>query len=354
MTRLHELTLLRLTAQGIVDPDSRSARDAVHRLTAVQAQDHPGAVTSVALRTAARTRAGVEAALTAGEVVKSWPMRGTLHFVIAEDLPWMLELTASRSVSGQAARRAQLELNDADLERARELAIAALCGGRELGRTALLKTWADAGLSIAGQRGYHLLVHLCQTATLCFGPVRDGEQQLVLLAEWVPHPRRPERDEALGELARRYFQGHGPATVKDFTQWTKLLAADVRTAVALARPELESLTVDGVEYLLDPLVPEHLAADRKAARGVFLLPGFDEYMLGYTNRSAALPVEFADRIVPGGNGVFRPTVIADGQVVATWRRTGRGGAQALEVTAFGALPDKVTKAIAKVYAALPS
>jgi hypothetical protein len=353
MNTPHELTLLRLVAQRIAGPGADSVRDAVAGLTAVQGQDHAGAVTSIALRTRARSRAAVDAALTAGEVVKSWPMRGTLHFVAAEDLAWLLALTGPRSFATQRARRAQLELGDGDLDRAREAAIGALSGGRELGRAGLLAVWEAAGLSTAGQRGYHLIVHLAQTGTLCFGPIRDGEQQLVLLSEWVPEPRRLERDEALGELAGRYFRGHGPATVKDFGRWAKLVAADVRTGLAISRPELEPLVVDGTEYLMDPLTPGRLEDCRQQARGVFLLPGFDEYMLGYGDRSAALAPEFADRIVPGGNGMFQPTVVADGRVVGTWRRVGRGPARRLELSAFEALPADVAAAVDGVYADLP-
>ena len=324
MTSSADLARLRLVAQGLAGPGAGSVVEAVAGLTAVQGQDYPGALTSIALRTVDRTRAAVEAALTAGQVVRSWPLRGTLHFVVAEDLPGLLVLTAPRVVAGQALRRRRLELTDADLVRARDLAEAALAGGAGLSRAELLAVWSAAGLSPAGQRGYHLISHLAQTGVLCLGPVRDGEQVLVRLDEWLPPVTPPgDRDEALGALAGRYFTGHGPATVADFARWTKLVAADVRTAVSLARPGLAAVTVDGVEYLMDPLTPERLAAYRAQARGVFLLPGFDEYLLGYGDRSAVLAPEFADRIVPGGNGMFRPTVVVAGRVIGTWSRTAR-------------------------------
>jgi hypothetical protein len=353
MKSTHELSLMRLVAQRIAGPGHQSAREVVEHLTAVQAQDHPGAGLAVALRTATRSREAVDDAFTAGQIVKSWPMRGTLHLVAAVDLAWLLALTAPRIVASQTARRAQLELHEADLELGRTVAVGALTGGRELTRAELLRTWEDAGLRTSGQRGYHLIVHLAQIGVLCFGPIRDGEQRLVLLAEWVPQPRTLERDAALGELALRYFRSHGPATVKDFTRWTKLVAADVRTGVALARGDLEAVTVDGIEYLMDPETPERLAGCRATARGVFLLPGFDEFMLGYGDRSAALAPEFADLIVPGGNGVFQPTVVADGRVVGTWRRSGRGAVRDLELKPFVPLAAKVAAAVPKAYAALP-
>lgn len=353
MTTLSEVALLRLVAQRIAGPGCTTAADAVRWMTALQAQDYNGVLTSVALRTAAGTRAGVEAALSAGEVVKSWPMRGTLHLVVAEDLPWMLRIAAPRVVAGAAARRAQLGLDPSTLERAREIAVQALNGDRQLRRGELLAVWEEAGLATAGQRGYHMLWHLAQTGTLCFGPVRDGEQLIVLVDEWIPHPRRPERAEALGEWAGRYFRSHGPATVKDFTRWTKLAAADVRIGLTLARPRLTRVDVDGVEHFMDPRTPDLLADCRHDARGVFLLPGFDEFILGYADRGAALGAEFANRIVPGANGVFRPTVVSAGQVVGTWKHTGRGARRTVSATAFTSFPDAVAEAIPQVHATLP-
>ncbi|GGS76614.1 hypothetical protein GCM10010156_39270 [Planobispora rosea] len=349
----HEVALLRLAAQHIAGPGLPTPAEVVRRLTAVQAQDHGGALTSVALRTAAGTRQAVEAALDAGEIVKSWPMRGTLHFVAAEDLLWILDLTAPRMLASFAARRDQLGLDAATLERARLLAAEALAGGNRLRRDDLLAAWREGGLETTGQRGYHMLGYLAQAGVLCFGPVRDGEHLLVLAEEWIPHPRRPEREEALGELALRYFTGHGPATVKDFTRWTGLLAADVRTGLALARPHLARLDVDGVEHLMDPRAPALLAACRDRARGVFLLPGFDEFILGYQDRGAVLPAEFAGRIVPGGNGVFQPTVIGDGRVLGTWKHTGRGAKRTIATAPFESFPDEVAAAIPGLYVALP-
>ena len=353
MTALREVARLRLVAQRIAGPGFDTATDAVRWMTAVQAQDHNGAVTSVALRTWSRSRQGVADALDAGDVVKSWPMRGTLHLVVAEDLPWMLDLLAPRVVAGAAGRRAQLDLDITDLEHARELAVEALVGGGGLKREELLAVWDQAGLTTAGQRGYHMLWHLAQTGTLCFGPLRNGQQQIVLVEEWIPRPRRMERQEALGELALRYFRSHGPATVKDLMRWAHLVAADARTGLALARPQLASLDVDGVEHFMDPETPELLETCRHEARGVVLLPGFDEFVLGYQDRRCALAPELADRIVPGGNGVFKATVVCDGEIVGTWKRAGRGAERTVEATPFTSFPDEVEEAIAQAYAALP-
>ncbi|RNL82449.1 winged helix DNA-binding domain-containing protein [Halostreptopolyspora alba] len=354
MTTPHEIALLRLAAQRIAGPEDTVA-GVVERLTASQAQDYRGLLTSVALRSAPRTRAAVHAALDAGEAVRSWPMRGTLHLVLACDLPWMLDLLAPRILRRSAGRRAELGLDEPTLERARELTHEALRGGRRLRRADLLALWDEGGVSTAGQRGYHTLAYLGLTGTLCFGPVdpdRD-EQRLVLVEEWIPDPRRPRRDDALAELATRFFRGHGPATVADLTRWAGLTATDARTALAAARPRLATVEVDGVEYLMDPETPQRLDRVRGEARGVFLLPGFDEFVLGYADRGAVLPAEYADRLVPGRNGVFRATVVADGRIVGTWKRSGNGAASPVEATPFEEFPNGVAEEIPRLSTALP-
>src|SRR5688500_7995358 len=167
MSTLHEVALLRLVAQRIAGPRWKTPAEAVRRLGAMQGQDLPGALASVALRTAEGTRADVEAALDSGEVVRSWPMRGTLHLVAAEDLPWLIGLLGPRALTGSPGRRAQLGITEESIEQARLVALAALTGGRRMRRNELLRALAEGGVEITGQRGIHLLGYLTQTATLC-------------------------------------------------------------------------------------------------------------------------------------------------------------------------------------------
>ena len=353
MSTLHELALLRLVAQRVAGPRPKTPTQVVHRLAAVQGQDLPGALLSVALRTADGTRADVEAALDAGEIVRSWPMRGTLHLVAAEDLPWLIGLLGPRVLAGAPARRAQLGITDASIEQARLLAVAALTGGGRLRRKELLGALADGGVEITGQRGYHLLWYLSQSATLCLGPMDGGEQCFVLVDEWIgdaPH-RAPEQ--AFAELADRFFRGHAPATVKDLARWAGIRIAEARAALAAVRDGLAQLEVEGTEYFLDPETPDLLAGCRTEARGTFLLPGFDEFVLGYGERGAFLDPAFADRIVPGGNGMFRPTVVHDGRVVGTWQWTGRGASRAVTATPFTDFTREVAQAVPRLAAVLP-
>ncbi|MGY2065310.1 winged helix DNA-binding domain-containing protein [Blastococcus sp. SYSU DS0619] len=348
MTTLHDVALMRLVAQRLAGPPAPDPAAAVRRLGALQGQDFPGAVAAVALRSATRDRESVLRALEEGTVVRSWPMRGTLHLLPAEDLPWLLELLGPRALTGLAGRRASLGLTDADAERARELAVAALTGGRRLPRGALLSAIEAGGVATTGQRGYHLLWFLAQTGTICLGPTRDGEQLFVLLDEWVRRPRRLAGEEALAELALRYFRGHGPATVRDLVRWAGTTVRDVRAGLAAARDQLERIEVDGTEYFLDPDTADRYAAHREEARAPLLLPGFDEFVLGYADRGAVLDPAFAERIVPGRNGVFRPTVVVDGRITGTWRLPGRARAGAPEAEPFTAWDADLRAAVARL------
>lgn len=307
---------LRLAAQRLAASRARSPLETTRWMLALQGQDFPGVKWSVALRTEAATEQDVEAGLVAGQLVRSWPMRGTLHLVAAEDLPWMLGLTAARSTASAAPRRAMLGITETEIERARDAAVAALTGGRSLGRSELLAAIEAAGVSTAGQRGYHLLWFIAQTGTIVLAGLDGRGQAYALLHEWVREPRRFDRDEALGELARRYFASHGPATVADLVRWSGLTVRDVRLGLAAAGDALTTIDVEGTAY---HLAPETLDAALPSGV-VLLLPGFDEYVLGYGDRSAALAPEHRDAIVPGGNGMFMPTIAVDGEVVGTWRR----------------------------------
>lgn len=349
MATSREIVRLRLSAQRLVGTRPGTAAEVVRHMTALQGQDLPGVMTSIALRTARRDRAEVVRGMNDGEIVRSWPMRSTLHAVPARDLGWMLALTAPGMLAGAATRRQRLGVDDEMVARARDLARDALSGGGSLGRAELLALWEKAGLLDVPQRGYHLLVNLSQRGVLCFGPHDGREQRVVLLEEWVPRPRTLERDEALGEWVLRYFRSHGPATVRDFAWWTKLPMREVRAGLAVARRELATTEVGGVEYLMDPATPDLLAAARKEADGLHLLPGFDEFVLGYSDRGAAIPDAHADAIVPGNNGMFRGTVVAGASVVGTWKK-GRGGVDATPFTEFTAA---VRRALPRVAGALP-
>ena len=317
---------MRLTAQRLGVMRSASPADAVRWMLAVQAQELAGAKWSLGLRAHGGTEAAVDAALDAGEVVRSWPLRGTLHLVAAEDIAWLLSLTGSRQISRAASRRSALGITDLDIERAEVAVRAALAGRRALPRDHLLARIRAAGVVTDGQRGYHLIWHLALAGTLVMGATSGRGQAFALLADWVTSPPALDRDEALGALAFRYLRSHGPASDADLARWAGIALGEARRGRAICGDALATIEIGGGTYHLDPETLDHVTdAFPSPVPRVILLPGFDEYVLGYGDRSAVLAPDDADRIVPGGNGLFRPTIVVDGRVVGTWSRTARAG-----------------------------
>jgi hypothetical protein len=319
---------LRLASQGLLGPGLGSIPDAVRWMTATQAQDLQAALWAVGLRVPGARVGDVRAAIDAGAVVRSWPMRGTLHLVAPEDLRWMLGLTAERLTRSIAGRHRELDITWADIEKCRDVALERVAGGGSLSRTELFAVFEAAGQQTTGQRGIHVLGTLCRHGWLVQGPLAGNQQLLVAFDEWIPVSRQLDRQEGIAEFALRYFRSHGPATLRDFAWWTQIPLTEVRSAFEHVRGQLVELEFGYTSYWLSPETASLLDDGVPGQRSVLLLPGFDEFVLGYTDRSLVLAPEHANKIVPGGNGVFKKTIVAGGEVIGTWARQGntRSGA----------------------------
>jgi hypothetical protein len=306
---------LRLSNQQLAYTKFTSPADVVSWFGAVQAQDYLGALWGVGQRCKEATEASVEKAIADKTIVRSWPMRGTLHFVAAADARWMFELLMPRVQSRIEARNQQFELDKATLARSRKLIIKALQDGRQLRRDALYSLLEAEGISTSAQRGLHILIHIAHERVICFGARQGKQPTFTLFDEWVPAAKPFARDEALAELARRYFTSHGPATLQDFIWWSGLTTADARTAVELAKPQLVQEVIDGQSYWLASTSPSQKAK----SPAVYLLPPYDEYTVAYKDRSAVLDPAYSSK-VNTGYGIFSPIVVLNGQVVGSWKR----------------------------------
>lgn len=352
-TAARDLLRRRLAAQWIAPQGPGAGAAAITavaaRMLAMQAQDYGQAVWALGVRSAGSTRADVEAALDTGRVVRSWPMRGTLHVSTPDSLRLMLSITAARTIRSILPRYRALGLDDDVLARTRQLAATELRGGGRASRDEFFALLAGEGIDPGGQRGTHVIMRLALEGLVCWGPTRDGRQQLVLLDEWAPpgdgapriqsggdDPLRtdagrddlvrddPRRADDLGDFVLRYVAGHGPATLKDFCWWSKVTVAEAKLGLERARDRLVLQTVGGVELWTtadqapnSARTPTPVPAPSPAFQA---LPGFDEYLLGYQDRAPALAPEFFERIVPGANGIFLPMLVAHGRVLGTWRR----------------------------------
>jgi hypothetical protein len=331
----------RLYNQQIASTKFKEPSQVVSWLGALQAQDYAGAKWSIGLRLPDAIDSDIEQAIAAKTIIRTWPMRGTLHFVAPEDVRWLLALLTPRIIAQGAGRYRQLELDEAIFARSKELFAKALQGGKQLTRDEMHQLLERAHISTAGQRGYHILCRSAQDGLICFGAPSGKQQTFTLLDEWVPPTKSLERDEALAELVKRYFTSHGPATLPDFVWWSGLTVTDARAGLEIVKSQFIQETLNGQTYWMSPDRP--VIADNSPT--IYLLPGFDEYMLGYRDRTAVLEAIHTQKITPGNNGMFSPTIVIDGKVAGTWKRTFKKDTVVMAVSPFTSFSEAQSRAI---------
>jgi len=310
----------RLAAHALSVPEQDVVATA-RRLTATQAQEFWAGRWALGIRTAgAPTLADVDRAFATGAIVRSWTQRGTLHIVAAEDLAWILAISRDRQLRQAAAIHRRFGIDDGTIARAEQAVRAALAGGNRLTRTETADVMAAAGLDVSSSRGNHLLSALAVRGVAAFGPViaREGaptrEQYLVAAEEWLPDAAAP--GDPLAELFVRYLVGHGPAGVEDFRWWAGLPLGLARAACDGAEARITEIE-EGVFTVRGDAGAEALPT----ASVVYALPPFDEYYLSYADRSLVCPPAHLSAIGPTLNGLVRPVLIADGEVIGTWRHS---------------------------------
>lgn len=306
-----EILRQRLYRQQLIDHQFGTPQAVVQWLGAVQAQDYINALWSVGQRLKNSSEAAVEQAIADKKFVRTWPMRGTLHFVPAEDVRWMLKYLTPRVLKRAASLYRQAGLDAVTFKKSARIFERALRDGQMLTRPELYEVLEKNKIDTGNMRGPHILGQLAQEGLVCFGPRSGKQPTITLLDEWLPAAKIPTLDEAMAMLARRYFQSHGPATVKDFAWWTGLSLTEASRAVESVRGELVSATA-GDRTLWH--TPEKIPGGKTIPKGAFLMSVFDEYGIAYKDRTDL-----------GGPKITVPIVstilVVHGKVVGTWRRT---------------------------------
>lgn len=338
MTNLSASQILsaRLSALLLADHDSTTVEHVVGWLGAMQGQDLASVKWSLGLRLPGLTEGDVDAAFEQGTVLRTWPMRGTIHLIASNDARWMLEAVGSRALSGVEKRWDYLGLDRSTVESAGVILEQALVGGKRLTRSQCADALNEAGIATTGQRLYHLLWHSSQVGITCFGPSIGKEQTFVLLSEFAPEQRVLVGDEALAELAWYFVRGHGPIPAKDFAGWAGIAMGPARKALAANVGRIREVESDaGALWVADELASAiSVNGDLGFSKGILALPGFDEYMLGYKDRALMLEPGSLQAVVPGNNGVFRSTIVDCGRVKGTWKRNATKRKVRIEVDAF--------------------
>jgi hypothetical protein len=302
----------RLTAQLLSGPPAGAVIDVVGGLLAVQAQDPRGARLAIRARSVGLSAADVDRALTLDRsVVITTVNRGTLHLVRSDDYWWLHELTTPQLSSASARRLAQEGVSPHDADRGVAIIEAALTDNGPLTRSQLRTPIAAAGVRVEGQALVHILLLATLRGLIVRGPVVDGEHAFVLVRDWLgPAPTATSRGVALGELARRYLIGHGPASDYDLAKWAGITLGDARRGFTAIGAKL-IIRDDGLAAIVE-------RSDRAELPPPRLLGSFDPSLLGWVSRE---PITGAHQGIVTTNGIFRPFAMVDGRAVATWTLT---------------------------------
>jgi hypothetical protein len=312
-----DIARLRLDNQRLTRSSFTTPVEVVRWFGAIQSQDLAGSLYAVGLRMRHATEAIVERAIASGSIVRSWPMRRTIHCMAAEDARWMIRMLAPRGITRMQPYHRKMGITDAHLRRAGKILESSLAANKQLTRADLYQRFKAASIPAAAPDGesigMHFLCHWAQAGLICIAARQGRQPTFALLEEWTPRGRDLSGDDALAELAKIYFRAHAPATVKDFAWWACLPMAEAKRAVYLAGELLHSVKIDGVEYWILRDAP----AASSAALPILLVPPFDEYTVAYADRSAAADASILRSAAHG----LAPNILIDGRIAGTCKRT---------------------------------
>jgi hypothetical protein len=310
-----DLVRERLRNQKLLGSEFRKADDVVAWLGAVQSQEYSGAKWALGQRANGLTDAGIDEAFNRGMILRTHVLRPTWHFVAPADIRWMLALSAPRVQAVSAHYYRQMELDDRLFARSRKVFERALAGGKHLMRSELARALAKAGILAKGPRLAFLVMHAELNAVICSGPRQGKQFTYALLDERAPDAGILARDDALAELARRYFNSHGPATVRDYVWWSGLTVRDARAGLEMIKPKLVQEAVNGLVYWF----PASASATRPEGSTVHLLPVYDEHLIAHKDRAIVLD-KSCGGVLWSMVAEFPNQLVVNGRVTGGWRR----------------------------------
>jgi hypothetical protein len=313
---LTDIANARLINQQLADTHFKTANEIVSCMGAMQAQDYAMAKWAIGVRLPGSTDTTIQAAIDKGEIIRTHLLRPTWHLVSADDIYWLLELTGPRLINSLKTPYRWFELDENVFKKSHAVMEKALRNNSHLTRDELLARLNAENINTEGLRSLHLLIHAELEGLICSGCYKDKSQTYALLHERVLETSKLTKDEALGKLAERYFSSHGPATIADFAWWANLKLADARHGLEMVKNNFIAIAIDKQTFWMS----NDLAAVDFSQNYTYILPAFDEFLISYADRTAAIVNELQNRAFTN-NGIFKPVIIEKGQVIGTWKRT---------------------------------
>ena len=324
---------IRLQNQQLLNPLFCQPKELVSWLGAMQAQNYSMVKWAVGMRLKSATIQTVEEALRKGEILRTHVMRPTWHLVAAEDIRWMLKLSARRikSANDSFAKGYDLEITDELYAKSYNLLEKILCGNKSLTKQEIAEHFCCSGILVDADnhRMTRFMVRAEQEGIVCSGEDKGGKYTYALLEERVPPVPEITKDEALARLARGYFRSHAPAVLQDFIWWSGLPVSEAKQAIYLIESELTAEQWNGQTWY----VHEACRTRGKVSGRLHLLPSYDEYLLGYKDRTDVLPKEHYPKAFTN-NGLFYPVILHEGQVIGNWSKSAKKGSASIECSWF--------------------
>lgn len=336
---LQDITSLRQANQHISTTKFTNPKDVVACLGAIQAQDYLSAKWAIGLRLINGTDPVIEQAFNNGTILRTHILRPTWHFVTPEDIQWMLTLTSPRIKAFCTHYNRKLELDDNLFKKSNTVIMTALQGSKYLSRTELASKLEGAGIIAKGIRLVFILLRAELDGIICSGARREKQFTYALFEERVPKTKIIAHEEAITKLTNRYFSSHGPATLQDFIWWSGLTAIEAKSGLEMAKPNLLHETIDDKTYWFS----SSNTSMNEVSQSVYLLPNYDEYIVGYTDRRAIYDIGHNSKLDARGNVLFQHTIVLGGRVIGTWKRVLEKKSIAVEVNLFSHLKSAETE-----------
>ncbi len=309
--KLSEIAAHRLVNQQLAGTTIKSAGEMLQGFGAMQAQEYAHSKWSFGLRMPELTSAAIEKDFTSGKILRTHVLRPTWHFVSAKDIRWMLMLTAPRVHAVNAYMYRKLKLDEKLFQRCNKILDKVLHGNKSLTREAINLEFKKSKIEAEGHRLSYIMMQAELEGIICSGPREGNQFTYALLEERVPEVKPKSREEALAELTKRFFTGRGPATLKDFSTWSGLTLTDCKKGMEMVKDSFSKEKIEGNEYFFS--IAE--LPSKKHLNKMHLLPIYDEYIMGYKDRSAIMPLDQK----PVFN--YDNMILLEGRIVGTWKRT---------------------------------
>lgn len=310
------ITSMRLINQQLVNADFKTPGELVSWMGAIQSQDFTMGKWAIGVRLPGITDKEVEEAMNRGEFVRTHILRPTWHFVAAEDIYWMLELSSPRLRVGCRTYDKMFGITDEQIVKTNSLITKLLDKEPNQTRQEIAEKLQAEGVLGDNDRLYYTMFRAEMDGIICNGVPKGRFQTYDLLEKKVPKPISIiGKEESLYKLAYKYFRSHGPATLQDFIWWSGLKTTDARKAIELIKSDFLSETIENQTYIFH----ESCAGYKPESDMIHFLPAFDETFVSYKDRKEILALEHHKKVIVS-NGVFQPTISRNGEVIGTWRR----------------------------------